>query len=237
MGNRLRMRMLFLHEYRQEESEAALRAFVRKTAVQTGLVLVLLAMLAVVGEFGPAPSVAIVLLAGLYPLLKIRQLDQTINARKRLILLELPVFVNKLQLMLQAGLTLHAAFLRAAEAEMGDVDDGGKRVHPFARQLFIAASQLRNASPLSQVLEQLSRRCSMQEVTFFATALQMNAKRGGDELAAALGLMSRELWEKRKNAVRTLAEEASAKMLFPLMVIFLAVLIAAGAPAILLLNG
>lgn len=240
MENRLRMRFLFLHEYRQEESERALRAFKRKLIVQTGVAAVLLALLAVAGEFGPAAAPAVPLLAGLIPPLHVRRLDQMIRARKRLILLSLPVFVNKLQLLLKAGLTLHAAFLRAAEAESGDGpgEKGAQQdAHPFARQLAIAASQLRNAAPLTQVLEQLARRCSMQEVTFFATALQMNAKRGGDELAASLGLLSRELWEKRKQAVRTLAEEASAKMLFPLMVIFLAVLLAAGAPAMLLLNG
>lgn len=233
MGNRLRMRMLFLHEFRREESEAALRGFVRRMYAETGVVALLLAALAVIGEFGAASSVALLLLAAAYPLLKIRQLDKAISDRKRMILLELPVFVNKLQLMLQAGLTLHAAFLRAAETET----DSGRPDHPFGRQLAIAVSQLNNAMPLGQVLELLSRRCGMQEVTFFTTALQMNARRGGDELAAALGLMSRELWDKRKAAVRALAEEASAKMLFPLMFIFLAVLIAAGAPALLLMNG
>lgn len=233
MMNRLRMRMLFLHEYRQEESERALRAFLRGLVLQTALVLAILVLLVAVGEFGVVPSIGVLLLAGAFPLVRIKQLDGIIAGRKRLILMELPLFVNKLQLMLQAGLTLHGAFLRAAESGTGD----GSPTHPFAIQLTIAAKQLGNATPLSQVLEQLSRRCAMQEVTFFTTALQMNAKRGGDELAAALGLLSRELWEKRKNTVRTLAEEASAKMLFPLMVIFLAVLIAAGAPAILLLNG
>lgn len=233
MMNRLRMRMLFLHEYRREESEQALHGFLRRLVLQTAIVFALLVLLVAVGEFGVMASVGVVLLAGLFPLLRIKQLDGTIAMRKRLILLELPLFVNKLQLMLQAGLTLHGAFLRAAESGAGD----HSQRHPFAVQLSIAAKQLGNATPLSQVLEQLSRRCAMQEMTFFTTALQMNAKRGGDELAAALGLLSRELWEKRKNAVRTLAEEASAKMLFPLMVIFLAVLVAAGAPAIMQLNG
>lgn len=233
MMNRLRMRMLFLHVYRREESERALQGFMRKLVLQTALVAAMLVILVAIGEFGALPSVGVVMLAGLFPLLKIKQLDADIAVRKRQMLLELPLFVNKLQLMLQAGLTLHGAFLRAAESGVGEGSPG----HPFAVQLSIAAKQLGNATPLSQVLEQLSRRCAMQEMTFFTTALQMNAKRGGDELAAALGLLSRELWEKRKNAVRTLAEEASAKMLFPLMIIFLAVLVAAGAPAIMQLNG
>lgn len=236
MSRRLRMRMLFLHEFRQEESEAALRAFVRRTAIQTGAAAMFMALLGVAGGFGPAGTAAAVLGAGLVPLANIRRLDRMISARKRRILLELPVFVNRLQLMLQAGLTLHAAFLRAAEASCQD-GRGGRDGDPFARQLSVAVNQLNNAMPLAQVLEQLSRRCGVQEVTFFTTALQMNARRGGDELAAALGQLSRELWEKRKTVVRALAEEASAKMLFPLMLIFLAVLIAAGAPAILLING
>lgn len=235
MVSRLRMRLLFLNEFRKAESEAALRKWTRTLLVQTVLALLLMGMLAAVGEFGPLMTVAAVLAGGVYPLLKIRQLDHEVERRKRMILMRLPVFVNKLQLMLQAGLTLHSAFLRAAESEALPGD--GKEKHPFARQMDIAVNQLKNATPLFQVLDQLSRRCGMQEMTFFATALQMNARRGGDELAAALGLLSRELWEKRKNAVRKLAEEASAKMLFPLMLIFLAVLVAAGAPAIMQLNG
>jgi len=241
MRQRLRMRMLFLHEFRQEDSEAALRAFVRGTAEQTGVAVLLMALAGFIGGFGLAGTAAAMLGAGLLPVARIRRLEQAIRARKRQMLLELPVFVNRLQLMLQAGLTLHAAFLRAAEAACKDgtkadgLPDPDSR--PFARQLSIAVSQLHNAMPLAQVLEQLARRCGVQEVTFFATALQMNARRGGDELAASLGQLSRELWEKRKQTVRALAEEASAKMLFPLMLIFLAVLTAAGAPAILLING
>jgi tight adherence protein C len=230
MLEKIRLKLLVLHDYQQETSDTAFRAFLRACLLQTGVMLFIALALVYIGELSIGMTIVVCLFPFLWPLLLVKQLDNRIAKMKLQFVLELPIFVNKLLLMLQAGQTLHSAMTRASEAYATD------RLHPFARQMTIVHNQLLHASPFVQAVEGLARRCGTQEVTFFTSAILMNYKRGGDELVSALRSLSRDLWDKRRAAVKTLGEEASAKMIFPLMLIFLAIMIAVGAPAIMQLN-
>lgn len=230
MMNKIKLIMLFLHEYRLEDSEAAVKKFVRECTVQTILALILLIVVVFLGDLGFYTSVMICLLPAAIPYVLIKRLDSRIERIKLRLLLELPVFVNKLLLLLQAGQTLQSAMLRCADG-YSEQDS-----HPFAKQMALVRTQLRHGFPFAQVVEDLARRCGTQEVTFFSSAVLMNYKRGGDELAASLRSLSRDLWEKRKTVVKTLGEEASAKMIFPLIVVFITVMVTVGAPALMQLN-
>lgn len=229
--DKLRLRMLLLHEFRHQESDKALKAFLRSCGLQSFIILLLVGMVVLLGDLPLWLSLFMVFVPILYVFLLVKRLDQQIARMKLSYLLELPLFVNKLLLLLQSGIPLHAAFLRTASS-YSDQDQ-----HPLARQMNITLKQLQNHYPFAQVLEELSRRCAAQEITYFTTSLLMNYRRGGEELTASLRTLSRELWDRRKNAVKTLGEEASAKMVFPLMLIFIAVMLAVGAPAIMQLNG
>ncbi|GAF08207.1 type II/IV secretion system protein TadC [Paenibacillus pini JCM 16418] len=52
----------------------------------------------------------------------------------------------------------------------------------------------------------------------------------------ALTDLSRVLWEKRKSITRTRGEQASSKLVFPMVVIFLVVVVLVGTPAFLMMN-
>lgn len=56
------------------------------------------------------------------------------------------------------------------------------------------------------------------------------------ELVPLLRVFAMECWELRKNTARRLGEEASTKMLLPLMLMFLAILLIVGTPAVLALR-
>jgi tight adherence protein C len=66
--------------------------------------------------------------------------------------------------------------------------------------------------------------------------LLLNYKRGGDDLVVALRTLSKELWDKRKALSRTLGEEASTKLVFPMVIVFVIVLVVIASPAIMLMN-
>jgi len=44
------------------------------------------------------------------------------------------------------------------------------------------------------------------------------------------------MWERRKAMTRTLGEEAASKLVFPMVMIFMVVMVIVGAPAILMMN-
>ncbi|MNW00625.1 hypothetical protein D3C71_1961440 [compost metagenome] len=67
----------------------------------------------------------------------------------------------------------------------------------------------------------------------FSTNVLMNFKRGGSDFAYSLEELSHTLWERRKAAARTIGEEASAKMVFPMVLLFCTVMLIVAAPAVL----
>jgi tight adherence protein C len=85
-------------------------------------------------------------------------------------------------------------------------------------------------------MERFNRSCAVQEVSIFTTVLLLNYRRGGEHFVLALRELSYTLWEKRKAIARTRGEEASSKLVFPLVGILLVLMILVAAPAVLLMS-
>ncbi|WP_442604067.1 type II secretion system F family protein [Paenibacillus sp. KN14-4R] len=164
------------------------------------------------------------------PFLSLKGLATEVERRKRSIVLDLPEVLNKLILLINAGETAQGAFARVMKGM--PVDD--KR--PLLAQLQLTALELQMGISFTKSLENLSRRSAVSEVSLFTTTLMLNHKRGGDELVTALRGLAKELWDRRKAVCRTLGEEASSKLLFPMVIIFVIVMIIVGAPAIMVMN-
>jgi len=81
--------------------------------------------------------------------------------------------------------------------------------------------------------EEFARRCRVKEVTKFVSVIVMNLKRGGAEVVPVLREQGNECWEMRKNAAKQMGEEASTKILIPLMIMFLGIVIIVSTPAVL----
>lgn len=70
----------------------------------------------------------------------------------------------------------------------------------------------------------------------FTTTLLLNHKRGGEELVLSLRELSVILWDKRKALARTLGEEASSKLVFPMVLIFFIVMVIVASPALMMMS-
>ncbi|WP_166241727.1 type II secretion system F family protein [Paenibacillus turpanensis] len=165
------------------------------------------------------------------PLFRIKSLDARVLTRKRQMMLELPNVLNQLALFMHAGDPITKALSRCAVPASGN-----KAVHPLYGELARLKLELEQQQPFAESIERFNKRCGLQEVSLVCTTILLNHKRGGNYLAASLQELGRGLWDKRKTTVRTLTEEASSKMLFPMVVIFLVVLVIVAYPAIMLLE-
>lgn len=175
------------------------------------------------------PAIGLVV-AGATPLLQLRLLNEQLLRRRRLMLLELPETVNQLLLLTNAGETVQQALQTIVER------GGGDRDRPLLRELEIAVAECRMNISLAKALDDFQKRCGLQEATVFVSIVLLNYKRGGDDLVVALRTLARELWEKRKALARTLGEEASSKLVFPMVLVFLVVLIVIASPAVMMMN-
>lgn len=169
-------------------------------------------------------------IALIVPFMLFKDLERKVERRRRQIVMELPIFLNKLILLINAGETVKQALIRSVSHRTEDDD------HPIYKELLIVLQQLHNNYSFQQAMEEFSRRCGVQEVSLFVNTIVLNYRRGGTELVAALRGLAHQLWMTRQNLARTLGEEASAKLVFPLIMIFVVVVVIVGAPAVMMLN-
>lgn len=165
------------------------------------------------------------ILTVILPLLLIKNLDKKTMKRRHDIIYELPEFANKVALLVNAGETIQDAIIRCTLMK-------GDDSNPLYVELNTAVSKLRNGEAFSHVLEEFNKKCGVQEVSVFTTTVLLNHRRGGGELSLALRELSGDLWEKRKAISKIRGEEASSKLLFPMMLMFIAILIIMAFPAL-----
>lgn len=171
------------------------------------------------------------LLGVLVPAAKWKDVTGKVERRKQDIVLLLPELLNKLMLLLGAGETLHRALARCAERNESHAH------HPLLIELRRVNEAVRNGQSFAAAMESFSRRCGVQEVSVFTTTMLLNYKRGGDRLVLSLKELSYSLWEKRKAVARSRGEEASAKLVFPLVGLFVVLMVLVASPAILMMRG
>lgn len=159
------------------------------------------------------------------PFLVDTSLKESIEKRRRSIQMEFPEFVNKLTLLVNAGMTISKAWEK--------IINENTKEHILYDEMRYSLMEIKAGKPEAVAYEEFARRCRVKEVTKFVSVIVMNLKRGGSEVVPVLKAQGNECWEMRKNAARQLGEEASTKILIPLMIMFMGIVLIASTPAVL----
>ena len=164
------------------------------------------------------------------PAAMVSDLHKKVRLREQNIMLELPELLNSIVLLVGAGETVQRAIIRCVDSHRGDVN------HPLYKELRVMTSEWEGGYSFQQAFENFSKRCAVQEVSLFTTTVLLNYRRGGADFVLSLRDLSRMLWDKRKAISRTRGEQASSKLVFPMVVIFLIVIVLVGTPAFMMLK-
>lgn len=156
-------------------------------------------------------------------------LDEQIKKRRLSIQMEFPEFVNKLTLLVNAGMTISKAWEK--------IINENKREHVLYEEMRYALAEIKAGKPEAVAYEEFARRCKVKEVTKFVSIIVMNLRRGGAEVVPVLREQGNECWEMRKNAAKQLGEEAGTKILMPMMIMFIGIIIVVVTPAVLSMTG
>jgi tight adherence protein C len=166
------------------------------------------------------------LIAIITQILMVQKLNEKLKQKRLMILAELPDWLNRMIIRLCAGDSLRFA-IENSIVEMHDTHENPLRV-----ALHQLVMQLRNNQSLNTGLELLNRRTKVMEVSKVVTILLLHTQRGGDDLVQVLRDVNQSLWLLKKTLVRTRGEEASTRALFPMLIIFLVMLIIIAFPAV-----
>lgn len=193
------------------------------------LMLLVGCLLAVVGDMGLGGMVGGLALGAALPFALYKDLNTKVQRRDQDILMELPELLNRIVLLVGAGETVQRAIVHCVASQ-------GERNHPLYNELRKTVGDWNNGYSFQQSFEQFSRRCGVQEVTIFTTTVLLNFRRGGGDFVLALRDLSHVLWEKRKAVSRAKGEQASSKLVFPMVLIFFSIVVMIGAPAFMMMN-
>jgi tight adherence protein C len=167
----------------------------------------------------------VILLFGILMFMDDVKLGNKVKKRRLAVQLEFPGFINKLTLLLNAGLTMPKAWEKIAE--------DNHRHGDFYMEVDKTVCEIKSGVSESEAFGLFAKRLKTPEVSRFISFVIQNTKKGGKDLVLTLRLQSNECWEMRKNAMKKLGEEASTKLLLPMMIMFFAIIIIVVTPAII----
>lgn len=142
---------------------------------------------------------------------------------------QLPEFVNRLVLLLNAGLVLTSAFEKSVEESL-DADNDGGYFFGKLKDIYVRCKTANGV--MHNELKDLARECGVRELMRVSNIISDNIKKGV-ELTDKLQAESEILWMSRKKACEEKGRLAETKLTLPLMIFLLVLIVITVAPALL----
>lgn len=142
-------------------------------------------------------------------------LSEKIRLRQKQLAMELPYILDLMTVSVEAGLD----FMRAVE-RVAETIKQGELVKEFALML----REIKVGRTRREVLRDLADRCETPDIDSFVSAL-IQADELGTSISRVLRLIANQVREKRAQQAEKIAAEAELKLLFPLVIVLLAVLL------------
>ena len=142
---------------------------------------------------------------------------------------QLPEFVNRLVLLLNAGLVLTSAFEKSIE-ESFDSENEGDYFYRRLREIYTSCKTA-NGSMHSE-LKTMAKECGVRELMRVSNIINDNVRKGV-QLTDKLHAESELLWLSRKKACEERGRLAETKLTLPLMIFLMVLIVITIAPALL----
>lgn len=136
---------------------------------------------------------------------------------------EYPFVVNKLVLYLGAGMTIRRAFNKVAM--------DGKKGNAVYEQMRFTCHQLQSGASEPAAYEEFGSRSGLQEYIRLGGFLAQNLRKGSSKLGELLTQESEQAFREQINTYRKLGEEASTKLLVPMVMLLALIMVMIMLPA------
>ena len=162
------------------------------------------------------------------PVLDRQREEEKKKKRELEMMKDYPEIVSRMVVLTGAGLPVRRAFEQIA-AEYGKSSEK----HAAYEEMVRAAGLMSRGVPEIQAYEEFASRCRCLPYRKLAGLLAQNVRNGSDRLREALEAEMDNAFEERKNLARRMGEEASTRLLLPLVMMLLLVMIMVCVPAFL----
>ena len=156
--------------------------------------------------------------------------------RQRELTDDYPAIVSALSLYVSAGITPRAAFKRIFAGYRNQLERQKGPPRPGYEAIGVVVRKMEDGVGEEETYSELGRLTGNDSYGKLAMMLSKNVKRGQTNMAAILEKEEQEAFAERKIRARTLGEEASTKLLLPMMMLLGVVMVVMIAPAMLTLR-
>ena len=143
---------------------------------------------------------------------------------------QLPGFINRLVLLIEAGMVVNSAFEKAVEESIGDSSTCDDYFYSNLNGIY-TAMKTANGS-MSKGLKDFARNSGVQELMRVSNIIEDNVNKG-TELTDKLRSESDMLWMDRKKKCEEMGRLAETKLTLPLMLFLIVLIVITVAPALL----
>lgn len=158
-----------------------------------------------------------------------RLLDEKGEKRLNEMRRDFPDFVGKMTLLMGAGLNVRQTFEKIGSDTIKE--------SPLYIEVKRTVSELQSGKSEIECYQTFAERVKVKEANRLAGIIIQNIRIGGAAMLRELNRLSDECWNLRKNNANRLAEQAQIKLTFPMMMMFIAVLLTIMVPAVLSMRG
>jgi len=137
-------------------------------------------------------------------LLKIKTARRQQQLRK-----ELPTVLHTMAILMEAGLTFKSALEEVSKRKKGIL----------AQEFGEVLNAMHMGMSQKEALQNMAIKCEVTELSLFVSALVQGLEKGSAGVAELLKNQAQESWSKRKQQAEKLAQQASIKLFFPLLLL------------------
>lgn len=138
-----------------------------------------------------------------------------IDKRSQEMLSDFSNVVSKLALLTNAGMIMREAWEEVAY-------NGETTIY---KEMQRSVEEMQNGFSETDALYRFGNRCIIPEIKKFTSTIIQGIQKGNSELTAMLQEQSGEVWEAKKQNVKRQGEKAASKLLFPMLLMFVGILI------------
>lgn len=174
-----------------------------------------------------------ILVAILLPELEREKLREQKKKREEQLLQEYPEMVNKLTLLIGAGMTVQAAWNRITDMYLVTLKEGKLLRNELYEEMLITRREIENGRGEIRSYEAFGERCGLPRFRKFANYLVQNIKKGSVGVCDLLEKEAMEVFAEKRNRARRCGEEATTKLLLPMLLMLGIVIFIIMVPAII----
>jgi len=169
----------------------------------------------------------------LLPALETEREKEIWKRREERLLREYPELVNKLALLLGAGMTLQGAWRRITEKYSKKGTAGETMSGCVYEEMLITQREIESGKGEARAYEAFGERCGLPKYRKLGSYLVQNLKKGNRDLCELLEREATEAFAERRNMVQRYGEEAGTKLLFPMLLMLGIVVFIVMVPAVI----